>query len=108
MGSQVLSQEEQFKEVMLDTYRQAARKGYRATYFLQMIGELGAVETAKQLVMNPTYSSGFAQLLAMGELRISVEAIILRDEFRSMFEEKYLAAAHKKLDEAGYFGKGGK
>jgi predicted RNA polymerase sigma factor len=97
------SLKDQFNELMLHTYHEAAKLGYRATYFLQMVARLGAVAAAKELVANPTYSSGFTQLWELKRLDLSAEVLILREEFHEFFDDEHRVMAKTKLPEYGYF-----
>lgn len=95
--------EKQFFRDMQDIYRRADREcGYRATRFLQMLAEKGAVETAISLVSKPGGTEGFARLWEMNRLDLSVEALVLKDEYRGMFSDDLLETAEKRLKEYGY------
>lgn len=53
--------EQQFHQAMLDIYRRAAAEtGYKPTYFLQMVSELGGLEAARTLLQKTGMSDGFA------------------------------------------------
>jgi len=45
-----MSLESEFEDALRGTYEAARKRGYVATYFLQMLAEHGGVETAKRLL----------------------------------------------------------
>ncbi len=89
--------EAKFLQEMIDGYRLAAKKGYTATYYMQMLSELGAIPAAKKLVAEPEISSGLQQLCLMGLLETSVEVIILKSEYAELFTEAERQSAREKL-----------
>jgi hypothetical protein len=67
-----------------------------------MTGELGALETARRLLSAPGVSDGFTTLWERHRLDLSVEAIILKPEFASLFAKSERDAANRRLREFGY------
>lgn len=88
------------------TYEAARKRGYVATYFLQMLEEHGGVETAKRLLAKPDPQTGLFELWNLALLHESMEAVVLQDQFKDLFTEDELAEARRRLDELGYFRKG--
>lgn len=74
---------------------------YRATYFLQMLGEHGGKGTADRLLATHNPSAGFTELFLRGKenLRLSVEHLVLREPWRKLFTAEQLAVARKRLTE---------
>jgi hypothetical protein len=97
----------EFHEAMLSIYKQAkAECNYNATRFLQMINEQGGLQTAKTLLHALGYSEGFTAIWQCGRLDLSMEALVLKDEWRDLFSEEELGIARKRLEDYGYtFGK---
>ena len=94
-----------FHQRMLQIYDQAKSEcKYNAISFLQMIGEHGGLEAAKQLLITDGYSDGLARLCMEKRLDISMEATILRDPWCQLFSDEELKIARKILVELGYFG----
>ena len=92
-----------FDEAMLDVYRKAQSEcDYNATYFLQMIGEYGGLETAKQLLRKSEVSSGFTALWICERLDLSVEAVVLQEQWRPLFTDEELCTARTRLEDLGY------
>ena len=77
--------------------RAKAEVGYTPTYFLRMLSELGPLETARKLLHDPTVSDGFANLWDRGRLDLTVEALVLRPEFSSLFTDQELDRARGRL-----------
>lgn len=76
--------------------------GYNPTRFLQMLNAKGAVETAKQLVMDSKYHGGLTKLWKLKRLDLAVEAIIIREPYCKLFSDEILVKAKEKLNELGY------
>jgi len=80
--------EKRFTVAMKEIYTRADKEcGYRATRFLQMLSEYGAVQTAINLVTKSGGTEGFAKLWELGRLDLSVEALVLNAEFRGLFSD---------------------
>lgn len=90
---------------MLGIYNTAkAECEYNATYFLQMVNELGGLGAAKQLLSKPGFSDGLTALWECGRLDISMEALVVQEQWQSLFTEDELRAARMRLKELGYQG----
>lgn len=95
--------ESNFEAEMLRDYKEAQKPGYNATLFLNMFYEFGGVVTAKKLLAKEKYiQEGVIKLWELGRLDLSVEALVLKSEYQSLFtpEEKRIAA--KRLKDLGY------
>lgn len=95
--------ENEFHRAMLATYDRAAKLGYRATYFLQMVQEQGGVHAAKGLLAKTEIQAGLIRLQELGRLDISMEALVLQEKFRSLFTQEELAEAQRRLETLEYF-----
>jgi hypothetical protein len=76
--------------------------GYRATYFLQMLTDSGGETTALNLIRAPRPSDGFTALWERRRLDLTVEAFILREPWRRMFQEADLVRARNRLAQYGF------
>jgi hypothetical protein len=85
-----------FAEELRDIYRQCERIGYRPTGMLQMIGEHGAIETARRLITAPP-SEGFHRLALLDRLDLAIESVALRKPWRALFTDQELAKAERRL-----------
>lgn len=96
-------QEARFHQAMLDIYQTAKRDfNYHATYFLRMVSEYGGLEAAKRLLATSKPSEGFTSLWESGRLDLSVEAHVIRPEFRPLFTDAEIATATQRLEDLGY------
>jgi hypothetical protein len=93
----------EFHSAMRDVYRRARKEAsYNATYFLQMVEEVGGLEAAQRLLRAGAVSSGFSALWEKGRLDLSVEAVVLQDRFAGLFTDEDLDTARRRLAEYGY------
>jgi Family of unknown function (DUF6884)/GIY-YIG catalytic domain len=92
-----------FASAMRDVYERARREaGYTATYFLRMLSELGPLETANRLLHSPRPSEGFTAIWERGRLDLTVENVVLRPEFASLFTDHDRDIARRRLTAYGY------
>ncbi|WP_017555563.1 GmrSD restriction endonuclease domain-containing protein [Nocardiopsis baichengensis] len=92
-----------FDRAMRDVYDRAQKEaGYTATYFLGMLADHGPLETARRLLASPAVSDGFASLWERGRLDLTVEALVCRPEYASLFSETELGRARMRLEQFGY------
>jgi hypothetical protein len=95
--------EKRFHEEMVNIYQRAKKEcNYNATRFLQMVTELGSLQAAKALLHAPNLSDGFAALWELGRLDLSMEALVLRSPWRTLFTDDELATASKRLRDLDY------
>jgi hypothetical protein len=97
-----MESERAFGKAMIELYHEAKREGYTAAYFLRLISEIGPLATAKQLINSDTPSDGFSRLYDLGRLDLSVEALILRTEWRDLFTTEERRRARARLSEHGF------
>lgn len=76
--------------------------GYTASYFLGMLAQHGAQDTAHRLLASPAISDGFAELWERGRLDLTVEAIVVEPEFAELFSTEEIAMARRRLEQFGY------
>lgn len=92
--------EQKFHEAMLDIYKSALKEcNHRASRFLQMVVEMGGVQTAKKLLASDEPQSGLYELFECGRLDLTVETLVLEQEYRELFDPKELVEARRRLDE---------
>ncbi len=78
--------ERRFHAAMVEVYRRAKQEtGYHAGYFLQMLSERGGFATARHLLQASTVLDGFTTLWERHRLDLTVEAVVLRQEFAPLF-----------------------
>ena len=87
-----------FETAMEAIYYDAKREiGYNATRFLVMVKELGGLEAAHRLLAGERVHEGFAELLLAGRPDLTVEALVLKQEFQPLFSEAELRVARERL-----------
>ena len=95
--------EEKLNEELRGTIEAAKARKYYPTYFNQMLDLYGGIETAKRLLADSKPQTGLFELHRLGLLQDSMEAVILKKEYKEFFTNNELAEAHKRLDDLGYF-----
>lgn len=100
-SSDLQASKNQFNDAMVNLYKEAAKIGYRANQFFHMVNENGGVETA-HLLLAKEPTEGFTKLWEKKRLDLSVEALVLKPQFASLFDEIEQENARKRLAEYGY------
>ncbi|QGZ35653.1 phospholipase D family protein [Stappia indica] len=90
-----------FHRAMLGIYEETMSFGYKPTTFRRMVADHGGVEAARRLIRG-TATSGFEKLWENGRLDISVEALILRPEWHSLFTDEDREIARKRLKQYNF------
>jgi hypothetical protein len=95
--------EQEFEEACLSDLPECRKLGYSPSYFLQMLTDYGAVETARRLINSDDVPEGFTRLWQMQRLDLTLEAGIYDNpKFYALFDEKTLAACKARLTRVGY------
>ena len=90
--------ESKFEGAMHDIYRSADKEcNYRPTYFLRMLNDHGGLDTAKGLLAKPEVSEGFTKLALLQRLDLSVEALALQPEWKTLFTDAERTIARRRL-----------
>ena len=97
-------------QAQLQAFHQAAaslinsieNRVYRPNYFISRMAELGAYEAACQVIRSQKIPDGFLTLQQAGQLRLTIEALVLQPEWADLFEPETLHAARQRLDAFGY------
>lgn len=93
--------ERQLEAELLQNYEAAKylKPPYVAPRFLRMVNEHGGKETADRLLATNEPSEGFTKLFLRGRdnLRLSVEYVVLRPCYRTLFTDDQLEVAKKRL-----------
>lgn len=64
--------------------------------------EKGGVEAARSLILKDGGTDGFAKLWELGRLDLSVEALVLKDEYKELFTDHEREACRYRLKEYNY------
>ncbi|WP_019008024.1 hypothetical protein [Deinococcus aquatilis] len=94
--------ESDFQQALLNSAADARKIGYNPTRFNQMVAQLGGVATARRLLSTGDSTSGFAELYTHGRLDLSLEALVLKTPYYTLFTEEEIAVARQRLIDAGY------
>jgi hypothetical protein len=95
--------ERTFHQAMVDVYRRARTEaGYNATVFLTMVSQRGGLETARTLLNAAKPSDGFRALWERQRLDLTMETVVLRPTFASLFTDEERERARSRLAEYGY------
>lgn len=77
--------------------------GYRATRFLQLVAQLGGVKVAKHLLRTSKWpTEGLTELSTLNRLDLSMEVLVLKDPWRTLFTDSELDEARKWLARLGW------
>ena len=92
-----MKSEMQFHQEMIRTYNEACKLGYRPTRFLQMVERLGGAQAAKHLLSSEAPASGFERLWELGRMDLTVESLVLQEQWAHLFTEEELQEAERRL-----------
>lgn len=106
MASNSLSLEDQLHEEMIAIYKNVGREtGYWAHRYLQRVKRVGGLQAAKDWLKpnkkSPT--SGLQRLVEINRLDLSVEALVLRPPWSSLFTSEELSVAQERLNTVSSF-----
>jgi hypothetical protein len=92
-----------FDRRVRNAIQEMIKHGYTPTIFLRMIGDHGAVEAVKRLMVKRVDPpKGFLKLLELGCPELSMESIITNEpEWKELFGEEEMNVARHRLKEAG-------
>jgi len=92
-----MTNEKQFSEALRVAIEESRRIGYPPNRFETMLNEMGAIPLAKKLVKSSDLQVGLDALKKLGRLDISLEHIMQKEEFNSLFTKAELEAAQWRL-----------
>jgi hypothetical protein len=89
---------------MVSIYKRAKKEAnYNANRFLQMISEPGGgYAAAKKLIVQDGGSDGFTNLWGLQRLDLTVEAVVIKEEYSSLFTPNEIELCKKRLSDYGY------
>jgi len=94
---------DKFHASMITTYEEGVKRGYYPTYFLGMLHEYGGVDTAKRLLAKQEVQTGLMRLYELGLLDSSMEAYVIKEQFKTLFSAEEINEARRRLEELRYF-----
>lgn len=93
----------EFHDEMRNIYKTAKNElGYKATRLKKMIADIGGVKAAKKLIAKDGGTEGFEILWEYKRLDLSVEALVLKMKYCSLFSEDELELCENRLADFGY------
>jgi hypothetical protein len=98
--------EEELEKELWHTVDVASDHIYTPHIFMQMLKDHGGVETSKRLLANSEAQTGLFRLYELKLLHESMEAVVIKEKYRSLFTQAELAEAYRRLEELRYFEKG--
>jgi hypothetical protein len=90
-----------FDIAMEQVYTDAASFKYYPKAFLKLLKQRGGLATAQQLLRSDAMR-GLTTLWEHGRLDVSVEALVLKPEWRGLFTDEERSIARKRLEDLGY------
>jgi len=96
--------ENKFNEDMKNIYFAAKKEiGYNTIRFMKLVSQKGGLKAAKQLIAKEGGTYGFEVLWENKRLDLSVEALVLRPEYESLFSDEERMLCKDRLGKYGYF-----
>ena len=95
------------QDMRADSREYTRATGTNPSRYLQMIADIGAIDTARVLGANPEFHEGFTRAWESGCLDLTVEYLMLyaRDgAHRPLFSDEELKTARRKLKQVGIEG----
>lgn len=89
---------DKFHEDLINAYTTAVKTCDCQPISLSAVVAQGGVSAAKKHLAANNVLSGLLPLSEYGRIDLSVESLVLRDEYRSLFEPDELQEAKKRLD----------
>jgi putative restriction endonuclease len=97
------SKEQQFHQAIVAANETAKREcKYNANYFVRLVADYGALGAAKRLLASDKPAEGFATLYLYQRLDLSLEAYVIKPQFRELFTPEEIAIATKRLQDHRY------
>ena len=83
-------------------YKIKGEAGYIANNFRQAVQTKGGVKAAKEWLADPNADDERFKLWKLKRLDLSMENLVLRKQYQSLFTAEELATAKQRLSEFGY------
>ena len=92
-----------FNEEVFQAIEESKKIGYTPTRFIQMLHQANnnAVEVVQRLVTKEA-TTGLEKLWEQGRLELSMEAIMIKPEYKELFSSEIITVCTKKLKKYGY------
>lgn len=90
------SSEKAFHDELMGLYDECAKLGFRPVLLRRYVLLNGGVKAAKELVFKPG-TTGFERLLDLGKTELSLEARMLKSDYRGLFTPEEIKEATQRL-----------
>jgi len=87
-----------FAAAVLAAIEESKELGYNPTRFIEMIEKQHPVEVGKRLIVSGDFQTGIIQMAKMDRKDLTIESVMLRPEFSTLFTPDELSAAQWRLD----------
>lgn len=77
--------------------------GCKMTKFIETIERFGIVRTAQEIIRKGRTSDCFSKLVEKGEIKLTMEAIIVKPQYAELFTDEEVNACYELLCENSYF-----
>ena len=95
--------ENKFNKDMKNIYFTAKRDfGYTASRFMQLVSQKGGIQADKQLIAKEGGTYGFEVLWENKRLDLSIEALVLKSEYKTLFSDDEKQLCKERLKQFGY------
>jgi hypothetical protein len=95
--------EQEFEDACVSDLAECRKLGYNPAYFVRMLHDYGAVETARRLLIDKNWPEGFTRLWMMKRVDLTLEACIHNNtKFQPFFTPQMLAECDDRLTQVGY------
>lgn len=102
-GIIVNSLEKKFNRDLQDMILTCKRElGYNPSRFIQLASEIGYLQAARQVILKEGATYGFEILWENNRLDLSIEAYVLKPEYKLLFTEEEKRICRERLLEFGY------
>lgn len=95
--------EKEFDKGMRAIYEKAKTEcNYIATRYLQMLSKYGGLKTAKRLLSDNKLHYGLVKLYECNRLDLTVEALVTKEKYRTLFTDNEIKEAKRRLRDLNY------
>lgn len=97
-----MSLKEKFEIEILNAVEESKKIGYHPSRFISMYQEKGVLTACRELISKNVVSEGLFKLFKLGRLELSIEAHVIKEEYKSLFIIEEIEKCKYILEEYGY------
>ena len=91
------------QEIIKSCEKAEKEYGCNMTRLLETINKFGIVRTAQEIIRKGRTSDCFRKLVEVGQIELTMEAIIAKVEYAELFTDEEVNACYELLCENGYY-----